>query len=62
MEKHRCNICNIIIETITTDHHISTPDHISRKHILEKVLEDLRKNQSYNKDDSVIAMWQRSVQ
>ena len=49
MEKHRCNICNIMIETISTDEHISTRDHISRKNILEKALEDLRKNQSNNK-------------
>jgi hypothetical protein len=61
MEKHRCNICNIMIETISTDEHISTRDHISRKNILEKALEDLRKNQSNNKDDSVISMWHRSV-
>ena len=61
MEKHRCNICNIMIETISTDEHISTRDHISRKNILEKALEDLRKNQSKNTDDSVISMWHISV-
>ena len=61
MEKHRCNICNIMIETISTEEHISTRDHISRKNILEKALEDLRKNQSKNTDDSVISMWHISV-
>jgi hypothetical protein len=50
-----------MIETISTDEHISTRDHISRKNILEKALEDLRKNQSNNNDDSVISMWHSSV-
>jgi hypothetical protein len=62
MESHRCNICNIMIETNSTADHISTQDHISRKNILEKALEDLRKNQSNIKDDSVKAKWHISVE
>jgi hypothetical protein len=50
-----------MIESISTDEHRSTRDHISRKNILEKALEDLRKNQSNNKDDSVISMWHSTV-
>jgi hypothetical protein len=57
MEKYRCNICNIMIETIATDDHTSNHDHIARKRNLEKLLEELRKNKSYSNDDSLIAKW-----
>ena len=62
MERHRCNICNIMIETNSTADHISTHDHIHRKNTLEKALEDLRKNQSNIKDDSVKDIWHISVE
>ena len=57
MENHRCNICNIIIEALTIEEHISSHEHISHKHNLEKSLEHIRKNQSHNKDESIVAKW-----
>jgi hypothetical protein len=58
MEMYRCNVCNIMIETIATDDHTSSHNHIARKRNLEKLLEELRKNKSYSNDDSLIAKWQ----
>ena len=57
MENHRCNICNIMIETLATDYNISSHAHISHKHNLEKSFEHIRKNQPHNKDESIVAKW-----
>ena len=46
-----------MIETLTIEEHISSHEHISHKHNLEKSFEHIRKSQSHNKDESIVAKW-----
>ena len=46
-----------MIETLTIEEHISSHEHTSHKHNLEKSFGHIRKNQSHNKDESIVAKW-----